>query len=300
MVESKLEKDAKGGALPVDAATLIVLRDAPAAGASPDATGPAFSSFFVQRSQKSRFMGGAVVFPGGKVDDADRDPTWSAYCTDPPDPALRALGVAACREALEEAAILPLAGGTLDHRALLELRRRLAEGQARFLDLVRETGLRLDLRALHLLSRWVTPKNQSRRFDTRFFVTRATPGQEGAHDEHETVASFWATPDDVLARAGAGAIELAPPTHRTLEILAKSGSVDEVFSAAAHASRAVICPELVPHVDRAGETVALTLPGDPEHSVREVRVPGASRFVLRNGAWRPESPPRLPSPSAQE
>jgi len=278
---------------PVDAATLIALRDVPSEGA--------VAAFFVQRSQKSRFMGGVVVFPGGKVDPADGDPSWSALCTDPRlppaggDPAAwRALGVAACREALEEAALLPVAGSSLDHRALLELRRRFEEEKVPFRDLVHQAGLRLDLHALHPWSRWITPRNQNKRFDTRFFVARAAPEQEGAHDGNETISSFWATPRDVLARYAAGTIDLSPPTLRTLANLVEMKSVDEVLAAAEHASLAIICPEPVSHIDASGETVALTLPGDPEHSVREARVLGHSRFVLRNGTWSPETPSRLP------
>jgi len=266
---------------PVDASTLILLRDAE----------NAVSCFFVQRNQNTKFMGGMMVFPGGRVDAADRDPAWATLCTAPGRPEWQALGVAACREALEEAAILPVAGGTLDHATLLDWRRRLGTSSESLRELLSARGLRLDLAGLRPISRWVTPKNQSKRFDTLFFVAHAPSGQEGAHDEHETVASFWATPAEVLARFEAGTIELAPPTHRTLEILATKKSVDEVLALADDATLAKICPELVRHVDDAGETMALVLPGDPEHSVREARVPGPSRFVLRGGAWRPE---RLP------
>lgn len=36
-----------------------------------------------------------------------------------------------------------------------------------------------------------------------------------------------------------------------------------------------------------GDTVAIVLPGDPEHDVRESRVPGPSRFVKRGDQWLP-------------
>ncbi|WP_394842402.1 hypothetical protein LZC95_35705 [Pendulispora brunnea] len=268
--------------VPVDASTLILLRDAD----------NAVSCFFVQRNKNTKFMGGMVVFPGGKVDEADRDPAWTSLCTAPGRPEWQSLGVAACREALEEGAILPVAGGSLDHATLLDWRRRLNAESLR--ELVRAHGLRLDLAALRPISRWLTPKTQSKRFDTLFFVARMPPGQEGTHDEHETVASFWATPAEVLARFDAGTIELAPPTHRTLEILATKKSIDDVFALANEATLETICPELVRHIDPEGDTMALVLPGDPEHSVREARIAGLSRFVMRRGAWRPEPAPRLP------
>jgi hypothetical protein len=33
------------------------------------------------------------------------------------------------------------------------------------------------------------------------------------------------------------------------------------------------------------------LPGDPAHDVRETRVPGRTRFVLRGERWLPEDAP---------
>jgi hypothetical protein len=51
-----------------------------------------------------------------------------------------------------------------------------------------------------------------------------------------------------------------------------------------------ICPSLVPvpGATESESTLALVLPGDPEHEVRAARVPGASRFVLRGERWVPE------------
>jgi hypothetical protein len=57
------------------------------------------------------------------------------------------------------------------------------------------------------------------------------------------------------------------------------------------ANLAPICPELVAHKEGSLETIALVLPGDPEHGTREPRVPGASRFVLRGEKWLPGAPP---------
>ena len=81
---------------PRPAATLVLLRDATPTGA--------VEVFCVERNKTSRFLGGAIVFPGGRVEDDDGSETWRALVTR--DDAHRALGVAACRETLEEAAIL--------------------------------------------------------------------------------------------------------------------------------------------------------------------------------------------------
>ncbi len=277
-------------ALPRDAATVIIVRDPP--------NGGPMEVFCVERHAKSAFLGGALVFPGGKVDPADLDVGWELNATEcAPEAArlagdnasLRALAVAACRETLEEAAILALHGRTLTHDEVVALRvESAAEG---LLPRFRSRGLVLDLAALSPFARWVTPAAESRRFDTRFFLMVAPAGQEGAHDAHETMASFWGTPTDILARFDSGSVQLAPPTHRTLEILAPLARTTDAQAVARASCLDPICPELVRHADATGETLALTLPGDPEHSLRMARVPGLSRFVLRGAVWTPSSAP---------
>src|SRR5690606_10856395 len=90
---------------PVDAATLILLRD----------SSHGLELFCLQCTLRSAFMAGAIVFPGGRVDADDHAPAWQPLVL-PPSPRLLELGdrdtatafaVAACRECLEEAAILP-------------------------------------------------------------------------------------------------------------------------------------------------------------------------------------------------
>jgi 8-oxo-dGTP pyrophosphatase MutT (NUDIX family) len=269
---------------PRDAATLVVVRDSPGGG---------LHVFCVER-QKVGFLGGAVVFPGGKLDPDDLDPAWAAHANRPREPAVawaadeatrRGLAVAACREALEEAAILPVVDGELSHTELVAWRNRLGETTLR--ELLASRGLALDLAALHPFARWVTPAAESRRYDTRFFLFVASGSLEGAHDDHETTASFWAHPDEVLGRFVAGQLQLAPPTHRTLEILAGFQDTNEALAAAHDACLEPTCPRLVTQ----GGTVALVLPGDPEHEVREARSPGRSRYVLRDGRFLPEDAP---------
>ncbi len=274
------------GVPPRDAATLVLVRDGR----------KRLEVFCVQRHRQSAFLGGAMVFPGGKVDEADKDPRWKVHTT-APSPAtfadgeveLRALAVAACREALEEAAILPLANGSLSHEELVLLRARAKETS--LLSCLEERGLTVDLGALHPFARWVTPTAEARRFDARFFLAIAPHGQHGAHDDRETTASFWATPKETLDRFADGQVQLAPPTHRTLELLAAVATSGDALALAKRANLDPICPRLVRHQDRAIDTLALVLPGDPEHDVPEVRVPGPSRFVLTGDRWIPGKAP---------
>ncbi len=268
---------------PNDAATLVLVRDG-AAG---------LEVFCVERSKESRFMGGAIVFPGGKLDPRDAGAEWDALVTPPRRAAfandeahLRALAIAACRESLEEAAILPVTGACAQND-LLALRTRLEAEPDALRAFLAERSLRLELSALHAFARWVTPTAESRRFDARFFVAVAPAGQTGAHDDFETKSSFWATPAEILRRFEAGEVQLMPPTHRTISLLAEHRDAQAVLAYSARACLDPIQPRLV----KQGETLALVLPGDPEHEVRESRAPGESRYVLRDGRWRSESPP---------
>jgi 8-oxo-dGTP pyrophosphatase MutT (NUDIX family) len=290
----------RDGSPPRDAATLLLLRDGD----------DGVEVFCVERNKKSRLLGGAIVFPGGKVDPDDHDSRWEEHTTTPRRPSsagfgegakLRAYAVAALRESLEEAALLPVNGGALNDSELISLRNEISisKGTETLYTFLAARGLRLDAAALFPFARWVTPVAEKRRYDTRFFLARAPEGQSGAHDERETMASFWARPRDILSRFAAEQLQLAPPTHRALEVLCAYATTDAALEAALHACLEPICPRLLPHVDRAGSTIALVLPCDPEHDVRELRVPGRTRFVLRGDRFVPEDAPALAGVSSR-
>jgi 8-oxo-dGTP pyrophosphatase MutT (NUDIX family) len=285
MVELDLDPSREAIA-PRDAATILVVRESSAG----------LEVFCVERHPKSGFLGGAVVFPGGKVDAADASADWAEVVRADVVSAgggadERVFKIAACREALEESAILP-GVSAVSHAELLELRARLARKETSVIAFLRGRALRLDLATLLPFARWVTPVAESRRYDTRFYLTRLPEGQEGAHDDRETTSSFWARPADVLARWEEGRVALAPPTHRTLEVLAGAAAWDAAVALSAHACLDPICPVVVMQEG----TVALALPGDPEHEVRESRVPGRSRYVLRGDRFLPEDAPSPRSP----
>jgi 8-oxo-dGTP pyrophosphatase MutT (NUDIX family) len=274
------------GPAPRDASTLVVARDAPGGG---------IEVFCVER-HKGGFLGGAVVFPGGKLEPGDLDAEWERWST-PPRPilredgaAVRGLAIAACREALEEAAILPIVGTPPSHAQLLEWRAQIARGGS-LRELLIGQGAQLDLASLHPFARWVTPVAESRRYDTLFFLWVPAGDVTGAHDDHETTASFWATPAEVLARHLARELFLAPPTHRTLEVLAAAKDTAGALAIADRACLEPICPRAIVQREAAGEAMAIVLPGDPEHEVREKRVPGPTRYVWRDGRFLPEDPP---------
>lgn len=273
------------GTEPRPAATVLWVRDA--AGE--------VEIFCVERNKKARFLGGAIVFPGGKLDPADREADWPvsapAAVRDPSfadADTLRALLVAVCRESLEEAALLPLVakGAPITHDELLGVRRAMATGERTLRQWLTEAGRALDLAALRPFARWITPTVEARRYDTRFFVGLAPAGQPGAHDNEETMASFWASPRAILERFAKNEVQVAPPTHRTLEQIAAAKTTAEIFAIADANVLDPVCPELV----QADSTLALVLPGDPQHSIATARVPGKTRYVLRGEHWRAEDP----------
>jgi 8-oxo-dGTP pyrophosphatase MutT (NUDIX family) len=273
---------------PKDAATVVVIRPAERG----------VEVFAVKRHARSGFMGGALVFPGGKVDVTDRSARWVDRATPLGDRArslaesaedARAFAVAALRELLEEAALLPIIGGELDDGGALALRRELslregAQGEA-LLDWLEQRGLSVDTGALVPLSRWITPAAETRRYDTRFYLLRAPEHQHGRHDEHETTQSFWKTPSELLELWAAGDVFLAPPTSRTLELLAEARDVEHALAIAEAHPLEPVCPFFT----QDGDAVVLALPGDPLYPEPAPPPPAGAptRFVMEGGRFVP-------------
>lgn len=258
---------------PRPAATIILLRE-------PSSSGEEVEVCVMQRSVQSSFMGGAVVFPGGRVEAHDSGDAWTGTFTTGSgawwDAEGTAARIAACREALEEVGVAPVLG--LDAAGIAEVRK--AQGTT-LRDELRARGARLDLASLVPLSRWVTPEAEQRRFDARFFLAKAPEGLEPVSDDHEAVRVYWASPSALLADYLRGGISLFPPTHRTLELLVGARSVSAALQTPTRATLEVICPRFV--VEEG--TPVLALPGDPAHEVKSPRIAGGSRYVLHEGRW---------------
>ncbi|MFV4649400.1 hypothetical protein ACNJUT_22655, partial [Mycobacterium tuberculosis] len=78
-------------------------------------------------------------------------------------------------------------------------RERIAKGELPFLELVAGLDVQLDLEALRLFARWVTPRMMPKRFDTWFFIATAPEDQLAVCDGYETVDAEWIEPAKALA-----------------------------------------------------------------------------------------------------
>lgn len=280
---------------PSPSSTIVLLRKA-AAGAP--------EVLLLKRHARASWLGGTWVFPGGRVDDGDREPAWEdlavghrAVCESWPQadaPWLRDHAVAALRELFEETGLL-LADTLVDVRegkAVIrsgpgrssDERRRLLDGLASFATLCEKRHWRIRLDNLVPFVRWITPETERRRFDTVFFACEATGATLDMH-AGEMSDYAWVSAAEAVARFDRGEVALAPPTLRTLEDLAPLSTLQDALAWVREVPRQVLAPRLV-------ETDAgrwLVMPGDPLYppGPGPGTVPeGAARFVYDNGRWR--------------
>jgi 8-oxo-dGTP pyrophosphatase MutT (NUDIX family) len=266
----------------------------------------AFEVFLVRRHDSVAFMGGAHVFPGGRVDDADAIAGPERWCDGVSEAVARAsdrghaeavaFHVAAIRELFEEAGVLLARDGDRivemtdgDAQRYESCRRDLLEQRLSMQELAEREGLRLALDALALFARWVTPVVETRRFDTCFFLAIAPVVQHAAHDERETTQGTWMRPGEALERCLAGEIALPPPTWTTLRWLSRLATAGEAWQ------RAVSMPRPIPRIqpcveDRGNGTRVIMLPGDPLCPAVTGFDAEETRFELTNGRWRPVAP----------
>ncbi len=232
------------------------------------------------RNRVVDFAAGALVFPGGKNDAQDADPSWDALAPVQATHPARPYWVAAMRETFEETGLLLAHTGA--HRQPIEpgraaqltatLQTRVSGGELLFADLIKAEGLRLATDQLVPFAHWVTPETMPKRFDTHFFLAVAPAGQIAVHDGGETVESLWVAPRQAIRDAEAGKRTLVPATTLNLELLAKSDSVADAFTNA----RARRIVTVMPRVTKADGGVRISIPADAGYDTTSVFVPRSS------------------------
>ncbi len=181
--------------IPKKATTVILLRDKEPRG---------FEVFLLKRHEKSSFMGGNFVYPGGRVDREDGSLELCSFSKGVTfEEAKNILGgtispeesfahwIAGVRELFEEAGILLARDpkenlfqikGREEQEKFSNYRIQLQKGEITFCRIAQEEKLLFALDQLHYYAHWITPEARSERFDTRFFLARLPAGQEAIYD----------------------------------------------------------------------------------------------------------------------
>lgn len=272
---------------PVSAATVMVVRDT--------TNGP--EVLLLRRHAASGVLGGAYVFPGGKVDpvhdglppsrlDRSGDDIRSVLN----EPSLTApeavqIFVAAIRETFEESGVL-LGIDTTDSKAISHAREALLRGRLMG-QVLEHFNWRLDTSMLLPWSRWVTPPRPSvtnKRFDTRFLLAKLPPHQTATLDAKEVTEVLWMKPRDALMSYWERKIDLAAPQIISLQHLGRFASTQQMVQHATQHSPRTIRPEPFEHE---GHRVSC-FPGDSMHSDTSPAWDGPTRLVFRDGRFEPD------------
>src|ERR1700740_3607180 len=214
---------------PRPAATVMLVREA-------EEGSEGLVVFLMRRHSKMEFAAGTMVFPGGGVDDRDRNadiawagplPEWWAQRFGIQPDLAEALVCAAARETFEESGVLfagPAGdpdGIVADASAYGDARRALASGTLSFADFLRRENLELRSDLLRPWANWVTPEaERTRRYDTYFFVGALPQGQRADGENTESARPGGTTPQAPIDDFTTGRDFLLPPTWTQLHSLA--------------------------------------------------------------------------------
>lgn len=260
----------KIGAL-IPAATIIMARDGE----------NGMEVFMVKRNRQIDFAAGALVFPGGRVDDDDTAPEVIRRCRGSgqlPEPEI-GYYVAAIREAYEECGIL-LACNRSDTEILPadrlskfeHHRRALCANKIKFSEILEYEDLFPACDRLTPFAHWVTPEIMPQRFDTWFFVTAAPPGQKGRHDGCESVASLWITPKALLAEAATGKFAVMFPTRLNLAKISRFRNMADIRRYCSEHPMVRVQPRLEQRENR----LVLCIPAEADYGLTEEEITGLS------------------------
>jgi len=204
------------------AATVLLLRDG----------APGLEVYLLRRTKGMPFAGGMSAYPGGGVDERDGD-TDLAWVGPPPadwadafgcdERLARELVCAAVRETFEEAGVLlagpadgagvvpDVSGDDWEHQ-----RQALLAHDLSLAELLAGRGLALRADLLRPFAHWITPPEERRRYDTKFFAALLPTGQEARDVSGEADEAVWTTPGAALTEHAGGTRPMLPPTIHTL------------------------------------------------------------------------------------
>jgi 8-oxo-dGTP pyrophosphatase MutT (NUDIX family) len=231
-------------ATPVYASTAMLLRD----GAD------GLEVLMVVRHDEIDFAAGAAVFPGGKLDPGDADPSLRPRLRniDGLDDLQVSLRVGAIREIFEECGMLLAhpsgSDDFVDHdrveRLLETYRIPLEQNELTMAEFAAREDLDLACGNLVHFAHWITPTGRPKRFDTHFYVAIAPELQIAAHDGREAVDSIWITPSQALAEYEAGTRTVIFPTRLNLEKLGRDRHSADAMTTARDGTVVTVLPQV--------------------------------------------------------
>lgn len=239
-------------AVPRPAATAVLLRN----GAD------GLEVLLLRRTRESGFVPGAYVFAGGRVDEADADPSLLEHVDRVRRVPAIEYWVAAVREVFEETSVLLAVNGAGcgcgdagAHPRLGDWREALLDDRVGLLEVLRAEELRLTLSRMLHFAHWITPLAEPRRYDTHFFLAALPDGCEVRFDAREMTDARWLQPEAALAAFERGALPMVFPTVKTLQALSGHGSVESALAA----FRNLAVKPLLPRLVRTGERVGIVV-----------------------------------------
>jgi 8-oxo-dGTP pyrophosphatase MutT (NUDIX family) len=232
---------------PRPATTVLLLRPSQKS----DADSP-LEVFMVVRHHAIDSFSGALVFPGGKLEDSDGDARLKARCggADKISPEELKFRVAGIREAFEECGVLLARKpgqrsviAAADLKAIeTKWRAKLTKDTATMVDLVEAEDLELATDLLMPYAHWITPTFVPKRFDTWFYLAEAPEDQIALHDGSESTDSVWIGAQQAIDEAAAGKRTLVHATTKNLELLAEGVTVTGALSQASERKIVTVQP----------------------------------------------------------
>lgn len=202
----------------IPAASVIVLRDSP------------LEVLMMRRHENASFVPNAWVFPGGAVEQLDRE-----IARERGDGSLLGrMRVAGARELFEESGVW--LGAPLENAE--SKRRRLLAGITTFRQLLDESPI--DFEQLVWTSHWITPLGVPKRFDTYFFLATVGRDVEATIANEEAVETAWISIDDALAN-----LRMIFPTIKNLEALRGFATAGQLIASRRGAKIEAVQPVLV-------------------------------------------------------
>ena len=252
----------------IPAATVLVLKD----------SDNGMEVLIVKRSKKPPFEN-LYVFPGGKIDEGDNHKDWELYCDGFNDLIaseilnLKSCGlsywIACIRECFEEVGILLATKRSGEKLDLLgkekfkfdDYRKELINQNISFLTICKEEDLMLSTKKIAPLSHWITPKFETKRFDTRFFIAYLPEKQTVKHDGMEITQSIWINPQEALKKAIEGDMQMILPTTENLKLCADFDNAEDMLKNQKNLTKNDIKP-ILPKFFKDNGSWNILFPGD--------------------------------------